>query len=106
MSDRSSPFLVRIGQDNDMLGARLTPRERSDIRHEHLADGPGFEVGQARDRAYWDIFACEARNQFHSARFVGNNEYDRDQRADKHPRAANTSPFERKRAIADARKLY
>ena len=106
MRDRSSPFLVRIGQHNDILGARLKPRERSDIRHEHLADGPGFEVGQARGRAYWNLFACEARHQCHSARFVGINEYDRDQRADKHPRAANASPLACKRVIADTGKLY
>jgi hypothetical protein len=89
-----------------MLGARLKPRERSDIRHEYLADRPGFEVGQARGRAYWNIFACEARHQFHSARFVGINEHDRDRWTHKHPRAANTSPLERKRVVADARKLY
>jgi hypothetical protein len=108
MRDRGgrSPFLVRIGQDKHVLGARLKPRKRSDIRHEHLADGPGFEVGQARGCADWNIFAREARRQFHSARFVGINEYDSDQRADKHPRAANASPLACKRVIADTRKLY
>src|SRR6266545_5842651 len=88
-----------------MPGARLKLRERSDILHEHLTDGPGFEVGQVRGRAHGNILACEARHQFHSARFVGINEYDRDQRANKHSRAANTSPLERKRVVADARKL-
>lgn len=108
MTDRASrsPFHVRIGQDKDVLGARLKPRERSDIRHEHLADGPGFEVGQARGRADWNIFACEARRQFHSARFVGVNEYDSDQRTDKHARAANALPLACKSVIADTRKLY
>ena len=89
-----------------MLGARFKTRKRSDIRHEHLADGPGFEVGQARDRAHWNIFACEARRQFHATRFVGINEYDGDQRADKQPRAANASPLDCKRVIADTLKSH
>ena len=89
-----------------MLGAHFKARKRSDIRHEHLADGPGFEVGQARGRAHWNIFACEARRQVHAARFVRVNEYDSDQRTDKHPRAANASPLDCKRVIADTRKSY
>ena len=89
-----------------MLGARFKARQRSDIRHEYLADGPRFEVGQACGRAHWNIFACEARHEFHAARFVGINDYDGDQRADKHPRAANASPLDCKRVIADSRKSY
>ena len=87
-----------------MLGAHFKARKRSDVRHEYLADGPGFEVGQACGGAYLNTFAYEARRQFHAARFVGINEYNRDQRADKHPRAANASPLDCKRVIADTRK--